>query len=74
MIYSNEIKRKAAIFAMAIEAGDILIELQANAPYMSKENMVILYNFLADFDAEHKITEAFAKWLKQKSIQQLELF
>ncbi len=74
MQYTNEIKKKAGAFANAIANKDIRIRIVADAKYMTAENQVILFNFLADFDAEHKISEKFQKWLKNKALIQTELF
>jgi hypothetical protein len=41
---------------------------------MSPENQVILLNFLADFDKKIGLSKRFENWLRQKGIEQANLF
>jgi hypothetical protein len=74
MEYSKEIKKKAISYANAVASGNITLFLQAEAKYMSPENQVILLNFLADFDKEIGLSKRFENWLRQKGIEQANLF
>jgi len=76
MEYSKEIKKKAISYANAVANGNITLFLQAEAKYMSSspENQVILLNFLADFDKEIGLSKRFENWLRQKGIEQANLF
>ena len=74
MEYSKEIKKKAISYANAVASGNITLFLQAEAKYMSPENQVILLNFLADFDKEIGLSKRFENWLRQKGIEQANIF
>ena len=74
MEYSKEIKKKAISYANAVASGNITLFLQAKAKYMSPENQVILLNFLADFDKEIGLSKRFENWLRQKGIEQANLW
>jgi hypothetical protein len=74
MEYSKEIKKKAISYANAVASGNITLFLQAEAKYMSPENQVILFNFLADFDKETGLSKRFENWLRQKGIEQANLW
>jgi len=74
MEYSKEIKKKAISYANAVASGNITLFLQAEAKYMSPENQVILLNFLADFDKEIGLSKRFENWLRQKGIEQANLW
>jgi len=76
MEYSKEIKKKAISYANAIANGNISITVRAEAKYMPKgsDNHIILLNFLADFDRETNISKKFENWLRQKGIEQADIF
>jgi hypothetical protein len=74
MEYSKEIKKKAISYANAVASGNITLFLQAKAKYMSPENQVILLNFLADFDKEIGLSKKFENWLRQKGMEQANIF
>jgi hypothetical protein len=76
MEYSKEIKKKAISFANAVATGNITLSLQVKAKYMSRnsENHFILLNFLADFQKEINLSKRFENWLRQKGIEQNNLF
>jgi hypothetical protein len=76
MEYSKEIKKKAISYANAVASGNITLSLRAEAKYMSNksENYFILLNFLADFQKEIGLSKKFENWLRQKGIEQTNLF
>ncbi|GAB4493226.1 MAG: hypothetical protein OHK0045_22300 [Raineya sp.] len=78
MNYTEDVKKYALAFANHIKNKDIVISIKVECyrvlSYMPVDKQVVLHNLLKDFTDEHKLSEKFENWLRQKSIIQSKLF